>query len=81
MEFLICYKILRHFGVSGGDKVAYKSLIATTAIFIYCIPPRFLLSPFLLRPEFLTDRFIFELWRHLNVIFSHTELWTHKSTT
>lgn len=29
------------------DKVAYKSLIATAAIFVYSIPPRFLLSAFI----------------------------------
>lgn len=28
------------------DKVAYKTLIATAAIFVYSIPPRFLLSAF-----------------------------------
>lgn len=70
---------LQQFG--SCDKVAYKTLIATTVIFIYCIPPRFLLSPFLLQTEFLADRFIFGNLRHLNVIFFYTELWTHKSAT
>lgn len=72
---------LHQFG-SCDKIVAYKTLItATTAIFIYCIPPRFLLSPLLLPKEFLADRFIFEDRRHLNVIFFYSELWTHKSAT
>lgn len=40
----------------------YKSLIASTAIFIYCIPPRFLLSPHIFMTRILnrtTHRFVY----------------------